>query len=250
MMKQTKTIMFENHYSLNNMEHMFVNYKHQERNLLREQYCFFNQVGLENVMKRIHSNQTYEEMIEDASMKFLDNKIYYLPKNMELNQEFFEYELNQVITPLLRLLDSFGDMVFVDTSNQENLSTKVILNDADLVVVNLCQSDVILNQFFEEFNSMLSKCIFLIGNYQSESIFNLTNIRRKYRIPRNSIAAIPNNTQFHDAMLSGNIIEFVTRNFCCTSKDENYEFMEEAKEAAHMVLDMLERNKEEGGLVL
>jgi len=250
MMSQTRTVLFENHYSLNNLEQMFVNYRHHERNLLREEFCYFNQVGLESLMKRVHSIQTYENMIGDISMKFLGDKIYYLPKNMELNQEFFDYELNQVISPLLHLLNHIGDLVFIDTSNEDNLSTKVILNEADLVVVNLCQSKVIIEQFFQDFASIVSKSVFLLGNYQSQSIFNLSNIRRKFHIPQESIAVIPNNMEFHDALLSGNVIEFVTRNFTCGTKDENYEFMEEAKQAASMILGCYNKRREEPGIVI
>lgn len=239
MLKQTKSILFENHFNLNGLEQAFVQQRRTSQYLLREELSYYDQTGLEGLMRRVHSNHTYEEVMEDVSLKFLDNLIYYLPKKCNMNQEYFEFELNQVIKPLMTFLSNIFEFVFVDTAYNNTLSTKSILEGADLVVVNLCQNKILLDHFFSNYESLVEKSYFLIGCYQKEARYNLKNIRRRYQIPKNQIGVIPYNLEFGEAVNSGTIIQYLLRNFSCDRDDENYFFISQVKEAAQMMLDCL-----------
>ncbi|MBR3772748.1 MAG: hypothetical protein IKL07_10825 [Clostridium sp.] len=235
-----KSILFENHYSLNGLDQALVNRKKSPVALLREEFSFYDPIGIDALLRRIHSNHTYEQLMEDISMKFLDDKLYYLPKNVNLNQEYFEYELNQVIKPLMEYLDKRFDLVFIDTAANDVLSTKTILEEADLVVANLCQNKAVLEHFFTNYASIIDKSVILIGNYQEQSRFHLRNIRRRYQITKEQVGMIPFNMEFADAASSGRLVEFLVRNFSCQKQDENYSFIYQAKRAANMILAQLE----------
>lgn len=235
-----KSVMFENHYSLSGLEQLMVNQRKNPVALLREEFSFYDPVGLDGLIRRIHSNHTYENLIEDVAIKYLDNQLYYLPKNPDINQEYFEYELNQVIKPLMNYLDKLFDLVFIDTAVNQTLSTKTILEQADLVVVNLCQNKAVLEHFFTNYASIMDKSIILIGSYQEESKFHLKNIRRKYQITKEQVGVIPFNMEFADAANNGVVAEFLTRNFSCQKQDENYSFILEAKRVASMILSRIE----------
>lgn len=245
MIQKKKTILFENHGTIHNLEHILTNTRGSVHNFLREQFAYYDQTGLESLIKRVHSNHTYEDIMEDISMKFLQNLVYYLPRNLDLNQEYFEYELNQVIHPLLGFLEDAADYVFVDTASSQNLSTKTILDEADLVVVNLCQSKQVMDNFFHEYHGIMDKSVYLIGNYQPQSLCNLKNIQKCYKIEKEMTGVIPYNIEFHDALSSGSMIEFLTRNLACKQEDENYYFIQEVIKASKMIWETAGRLREE-----
>ena len=58
---------------------------------------------------------------------------------------------------------------------------------------------------------------------------------RKYQIPKDKIAVIPYNVQFKDAVMSGDLIAFLNKNYECGRKSENYYFMKEVKKATAMI---------------
>lgn len=240
MLNQTKSVLFENHYNLNGLEQAFINQRREHQLLLREELSYYDQTGLEGLIRRVHSNYTYEKVMEDIALKFFNDYIYYLPKNHNMNQQYIEFELNQVIKPLFGFLDQMFDMVFVDTAFHQTLSTKSILDEVQLVVVNLCQNKHVLDHFFSNYSSLIEKSIFLIGNYQEQSRLNLKNIRRKYQLPKEQIGIIPFNLEFADAVNNGGVVEYLTRNLICGRQDDNYYFISQAKHAAELIMGRLE----------
>ncbi|SES71462.1 hypothetical protein [[Clostridium] polysaccharolyticum] len=243
MLERKKSVLFENHCSLHGLEQILIGGREKNANILRESFSFYDQRGLDGLIRRVHSNYTYKEIMEDVSIKFLDDLIYYLPKSADMNQEYFEYELNQVIKPLLVLLNQTFDLVFVDTAPNHSLSSKLILEEAELVVVNLCQNKAVLDHFFSNYHFLMEKTIFLVGNYQEQSKFNLANLCRRYQIPKEAIEAIPYNVEFGDAVSSGNAVEFLMRNMNCKRQDENYLFMNQATKTAQLVLEHLKKEE-------
>lgn len=243
MLEQKKSILFENHYNLNGLEQAFIQGRGHYQSIMKEEFSFYDQRGLDGLIRRVHSNYTYDEIMEDVSLKFLDGQLYYLPKNHDMNHEYFEFELNQVVKPLFYLLNRTFDFVFVDTASNNSLSTKMILEEADLVVVNLCQNKVLLDHFFSNYQSLLSKSVFLIGNYQEKSRYNLKTIHRRYQIPNEILGAVPFHFLFGEAMNRGSAITYFMQHLECQKQDENYFFMSHAKRSARMILERLEQKE-------
>lgn len=244
MLERKRTIMFENHYNLNDLEQAFIQGRDKRSNLLKEELSYYDPRGMEGLIRRVHSNYTYKDIMEDVSLKFLDNLLYYLPKSSQVNHEYFEFELNQVIKQLLALLNHSFDLVFIDTAPSHMLSTKLILEASDLVVVNLCQNKTVLDHFFSNYQSLIEKSVFLVGNYQEQSQYNLSSIRRRYQISKEKLGAVPFNFEFSDAISSGTAVEYVMRNLSCKRQDENYFFMSEVKKSAAIILKYLGEGKE------
>lgn len=248
MLEHKRTIMFENHYNLNDLEQAFIQEREKRNHVLKEELAYYDPKGMEGLIRRVHSNYTYKEIMEDVSLKFMDNLLYYLPKSDLVNHEYFEFELNQVIKQLIAFLNHSFDCVFIDTASNQMLSTKLILEDSDLVVVNLCQNKSVLDHFFFHYHSLMDKAVFLVGNYREQSKYNLCNIRRRYKIPREKIGVVPFNFEFSDAVSGGTAIEFLMRNLSCKRQDDNYFFINEVKKSAAMIMKCLKEG--EGSVVL
>lgn len=236
--QKRKNLLLENHFNINNLETVLN--RSMARNKLNE-YNFYNQKGIEHLIRKLHSGysvetaSSLEHAVSNSVMTFMEDRMNYLPQNYLMNQEVFDYEFNQVVNPMFQLLEKFCDTVYVDTSVGNTLSSKIILEEVDFIVVNLSQNPYILEDFFEHYQSLVKKSLYLIGNYTPESKYTKAYIMRKYQIPRDKIAVIPYNVQFKDAVTSGNLIAFLNKNFDCGRKSENFYFMKEVKKATAMI---------------
>lgn len=237
-----KVLMLENHFHINNLENALIN---RANNMVREEELYYyNHIGMDSLIKKLHSSMETKDMIRVSAIEFLNQSIYYIPQSHLNNREIFEYQLNEVIHLLLDRIRQEADLAFIDTAGNSNLTSKVILSRADTVVVNLNQDPNIIRHFFENYNSLISKAVFLIGNYNRNSNYNLTKIRRKYHINKEKIAVIPYNIEFKDAMSSGNLIPFLSRNHDCKRDDENYYFITELKKAVNIICPVMPDTKD------
>lgn len=226
-------VLLENHCNMISLGDAFT--KRTAHSMVREEQYYLNQVGLDSLMKKLQSRLFSNDMIKNSALSFLNQQMYYIPQSHVTNKEFFEYEFSQIVELLLEALEDFCHRVYIDTAISEHLSSKTILDKADLVVVNLSQDQAVLEDFFRSYGALNEKAFYLIGNYQQESRYNLKNIIREFRIPKNKIAAVPYNVDFHDALSEGAVVRFITRNYDCDEEDENYYFITQVKAAFGML---------------
>lgn len=230
---QVRLILFQNHFNLNSIENGFLENSYDE--FVMETPFFYQHQGIDQVMKRLDSNIGMQEVISDAAMEAVAEKLFYIPQSNTGNKEVFEYELNRILDILLKELNQFAQMVLIDTAIADNLTTKTILETADLIVMNLCQDPFVLADCFKRFGIVRNKCFYLLGNYDRYSRYTVKYVMRRFDIPKDRIAVIPYNTAFRDAMSMGKMVPFLSRNATCQKQDENYYFIKELKRASQMI---------------
>lgn len=239
-----RNILIENHINMNSLENAFSGWK--KHLFVKETNLYYQYTGLDYLIKQLHSDIQSEIIVQDVLKEILSETLYYIPQTFVHNKEVFEYELNSIITALLNLLQKSADNIWIDTAEYNNLSTKIILDQSDLVIVNLCQDPYCITDFFQNYISLCKKAIFFIGNYNGKSKYNLKNILRQYQIPKNKIGVIPYHIELRDALLSGNLLSFLSRNYECKRKDSNYKLIRELKKTTAIVKENIELlNKEE-----
>ncbi len=243
-----KSILIENHYQKNKLGNILM---YQRANYLdREENYQFRHIGIDYIMNHFSTakynskvsdhlhkmNRDSVQVIKEASLEILDNSLYYIPVSYQINQETFDYNLYGNIKDILDAMEGFADVTYIDTSNQNNLSSKIILEEVDLVVVNLIQNSSMIQYFFDNYSSILNKCVFLISNYNKNSRLNLDQISKAHSIGKPNIAAIPYNIEYQEAVSRGTVVEFLSRNYTCKRKSPNYDFIREVKKAAAMIM--------------
>lgn len=239
-MSGRRLVLLENHLSFHNLENIL---KAPAKNdYFREEY-HYSQIGLGPLIRQMHSGYTYEKKLSSYGLTFLEEALLYLPQSASMNQELFDYEFNQVMKPMLRRLEDEMGVVCIDTVWGKLLNSKKILEEADLIVVSLNQDPAVLDDFFQNYESLVGKCVFLFGRYEKDSIYNLKTIIRKYPINKNKIGVIPYNVFFADAMREGRLVSFLSTNGQCGKKDEMYDFMEYTREATEMVWSYVDLKK-------
>lgn len=229
-----KMVLLENHQSYHCVENALVPTGRMAE-MIKEPAHLYGLSGMEYLLKKLHCGLIDDHTLEGVSRKLLGEQLRYIPHSQISGKDLFEYELYQSIEELLGWMDKQEEIYLIDTEYGGNLSSKYILEHADLIVVNLCQSGAVLNQFFEQYHSMMDKSVFLLGNYHPNSRYSQKNILRKYQIDKNRLAVIPYNMEYHDALEDGTVLHFLERNMHCSKRNDNYGFMRDIKKAVDMI---------------
>lgn len=228
---QRKVMAFENHMPKHvGLEQALIP-KREPRLIVREEPFYYDYRGMEQLLKILRAG--YEpESIDQISISLLNDCLRYLPLSEQMCSSVYEYELNIVIEQLLQELDRRNDLVLVDTQAAENLTTKVILEQADLVVVNLLQEPGQIEEFWEQYAGLKEKAVFLLGRYREENVYNRTNVSRMYGIPRERIWVMPEYPLLSFLYEQGKIPDFLQKNLWASVGEKNYALIRELRYAA------------------
>ena len=241
-----KIILLENHYSVHGIGDILLMPEKME--VLREQGEYYSHYGIEYVLKRLYSGEQGDKLVHHATIPLLFSGMYYLPQGRIVNKEVFNYEFNLVQEKLFSALSGISDYIYIDTETNQNLSSNVILSEAELVVVNLDQDPVHLREYFTRYSSIQQKAVYLIGNYKTEALWDVSRICREFHIPKDKIGIIPYNMELQDSMLQGHLLQFLNRNYYKPSDLDNEYFIRFVKRAGKMIRkNILKKRKEKRG---
>jgi hypothetical protein len=197
---------------------------------------YYDGGGIEGLMRKVYRGEYQDGMLSTYLKEIISEHLYYVPQSRVIHSEIFDYEFDRSIQPLLRMTDEFADICFIDTANHNNLSTKTILEEADLIVVNLCQKQSILEDFFLNYSSLISKAVFIISNYEFNTKLNMKRISSMYEIPEEKLVIIPFNGFYQNAITNGSVVEFISGNYSCLKGNPNFIFIQSVKKAAHIII--------------
>lgn len=228
---QERTIVLENHQNILNLGNAL--FRRQSKQEIRENRGYQVEHGLSRLLRAMERGERLsEEAVFRYAENFLGQRLFYLPAGNGRNQEMFEYRMERDCIRTIRLLEQYGDQVLVDTAAAPLASSRKILRQADLVVINLNQNRQMLDHIFRNYSDLRKKAFYLIGNYDAESELTRGEIIKTYNIHGSRLGVIPHNVQFSDAVSDGQLIPFLLRNYQCGEDNRNYEFMTSAREAA------------------
>ncbi len=228
-----RTILFENHQNIVNLGSTL--FTQNSEHIVRQETRYTVESGLGKILTLIQKEEDLsEERFFSMTKDYLGKRLFYIPTGDLENADFLEYQLDVSGVRAMRYLERYSDMVFVDTSASPLSSSRKILQQADMVVVNLSQNESMMSHFFRNYSSIQEKAFYLIGNYDGKSQWTRSRIMNRYGIPGSRIGTVPHNVMFSDAISSGRLIPFLLKNYDCDSKDQNYDFMAAAREAVEL----------------
>ncbi|CRZ33725.1 hypothetical protein DFR55_12217 [Herbinix hemicellulosilytica] len=203
---------------------------------------FYEGKGIEGLLRRIYRGDKDPSLLKYYRRAVIPKHLYYIPQNGVINSNLFDYELYHNFHDLNRIIQCNTDLCFINVNQQNHLSSKIILQLADLVVINLYQDSDYLRNFFSNYSSLISKAVFIVGNYSMKSPLSCKRIAKLYEIPLEDIAPIPYNENFHIACKQGSAIEFINSNYFCDKESPNYLFIHGIRKAAYIILQKAEKN--------
>ena len=239
-------ITMENKLCSNNLGNAF--FGRSPVNLMNEVGTnYYDGGGMEGLMRKIYRGDYNSGMLNSYLKEIISKHLYYIPQSRVIHSEIFDYEFDHCIHPLLEMIEEAGDICFIDTASHENLSTKTILEESDLIVVNLCQKQSILEDFFLNYSSLISKSVFIISNYDFHEKISCRSIAFNYEVPLENMIAIPMNVMYQNEFTTGNVIPFIYMNYHCLKENTNYFFIQSIKKAAYVIIKKaveITKNKE------
>ncbi|NLK75112.1 MAG: hypothetical protein GX288_07485 [Clostridiales bacterium] len=230
-------LLTQTHFNYSNLERPLVG-----SNLrISETSDYFMDMGLDALIRYFKAAKLNNDIIENCCISLPKTSLRLLPGTCKTNRESFEYEMNNIIVNLFRVMERSGNIIFTDVSSGDNPISLKIINASDLLVINLNQNISLLDNFFNKYNNVpANKVFYLIGNYDKNSKYNINNIRRRYRkyINIHNSGVVPYNTKYLDALCDGNIIEFFLDNLKCTKKDLNWYFINHIKVTSKKIMEI------------
>ncbi|MBP3703298.1 MAG: hypothetical protein J6I65_05865 [Lachnospiraceae bacterium] len=241
LMSGKKAVLFENHFDVNNLGDV-LGIEYREKEIL----CEASGYGVSGMGNQggesSHLREMFEEIVQECpayaglsfekSVSYVNRHLYYLCGAKSYQEETREFFLQDNLKLLLSVMNEYMDIVYVDTASSHHKSSRIILQEADRVVVSLSQNPKLLDYFFRNFSDIRKKAFYIIGNYNAASEFDKEYIRREYNIPDGQLGVIPHSVAFADAMAKGRLLSFLQENLNCETDNPNFGFIKEAKESA------------------
>ncbi len=242
--REEKTILLENHHHITNLGNAFIS--HYSKQWVREKKTYQTETGLAKLFylldrEDIPEREKFYHLMED----FLGEKLFYLSAEGISNRDLFEYQFERDYQKIIRYLEQMSDYVMIDTASASLPSSRRILQQADLIVVNLCQNRQMLEHFFENYSEIRKKAFYILGNSDSQSEWCKQMVMKRFRIPYENVGVIPHNVQFADAMSDGKVISFLQGIQNCVPQNINHDFYVQTKETALLLKKRLDQLRDQ-----
>lgn len=199
----------------------------------REQIREYN-IGVDRLIQGIRSGMNAKQLLTSSCITLSKQCIDFLPGTHTKYREIYEQQMKTSFKDIIELSEACYEMVYIDASAGMNEFVEMIFKEADVIIVNLCQNRRVLEDFFTRYDIDYDKMLFVIGNYDSYSEYNLKNLCRRIKPLRKELTyVVPYNIQFRDAMSRASLTEFFLQNIECERHDSNYEFIQELTGLTH-----------------
>ena len=228
-----KITIFENHYNPNGIPNILFP-KCLAKRTAEENYSYLGGGKMEPPFLRGRKKMFFR-FGDYTAVEVIKNGLYYVPVLSE-NPDLFDYEFNCSMVPMLEKFQAEDKIAFIDTGRKNNISSNVILDSADLVVVTLRHNLQNIKNCFNNYSSFIPKAFFIIGNYDRKSCVNLRRILSEFHFKREQIGVIPHLDEFEWAANSGRIIEFLASRFDQSLGGEEGYFIQELKRTTFLMM--------------
>ena len=233
-----KGLITQTHFGFNNLEAPLL-----EANADNKQYKkFFRDIGIDALARNFKMERLSREWLDYCCADIINTNMTLLPGTTQTVRESFDYEMDLIMLPLIKVIETYVGNIFIDVCSGRNPLSMKLMEEADIVVINLSQNKNIIDLFFENYKDLIPKKVFyLIGNYDYRSKYNLSNIRRRYPgyINSKNSGVIPYNTGYRDSQIDGKIVDFIRTNLLCNKTDPNYYFIQKAIRSTEKILRLV-----------
>jgi len=225
-------IITQTHFNMNNLESYLIGAKENSRDI-------FMNIGIDGLASVIKFRAIDRTTIDNYSIQLLNNKLTLLPGTSAENRKVFLDDMGKTASVLLQEMNRYYDMVFVDVNSGGDEVSGMVLEMADIIVVNLSQNKNVLDQYTASWKIPNKKHLYLFGGYDKDSVYNLHNMIRLYHfLSDKNTGIIPYNTEFMDAQSEGNVIKFMMKNMDAKKNSTNGYFCSCIQEASDKLIKL------------
>lgn len=172
----------------------------------------------------------------DTNMELVEEHLWFRYDDLALSESMHEREF----MTLLGKADKSDRMCFVDTEGHDNLSSKLILDAADLVIVMLPGNLSMAEMFFEEYRSLMNKSILVFNMCRLEDQLARKRLCEKYRIPMGRVVTMPYVENIKKMVSVGRFRRFLIENAASCRQGQGYQYLA----AVGRLLNVIEKEQE------
>ena len=231
-----KISIFENHYDDNGIRKMLFTESVSQVVAENERYDLKAGDYGRLIGKKNHKNVYDLGGVHAVEVK--QDRLFYVPQH-PVRRDIFEEAFVFSYLPQINRYSSKTELAFTDVKHGSCMSSNILLDSADCVVVNLEQNLSDIQYFFQNYSSIKRKSFFIIGNYKEKNTVNLRHIISEFDIPVDCIGVIPYNQNFAYACEYGQGLEYVTRCFHGNRTEEEAMFAAELKKTTYKLLQQV-----------
>lgn len=209
--------------------------REREAKVAEEAGYFYHQ-GMDLVLQEASLGSLDCEVLARARKELLPGKVGVIPAARGSCEERVWRVLEKYGSGFLDYLEETADLVFLDCGKGDHSFMEEIKKRAGVLVVNLTQSQRILNQFFLKRQDYLEKTVYLTGHYEELYPCNRSYILKRYRIIPEHLMEISYHPGFRDGMEQGKCLNFFRKNMPAPAYEKNRRFMYEVQRAADRIL--------------
>ncbi len=201
----------------------------------------FENIGLDSLLRSTKIPDLSESTIDDSVISLFNNRLHMLPGTTKEYRDQFESEMLERIPAIVNSVNKYYNLVFMDLVPGYGIQSQILLENADLIVVNLTQDVNSIDNYFAKYHFPKEKVVYIIGRYNKNSRYNINNLERSYHSIRHKTAVIPYNVEFMDSVLDGKLIPYIIKNHAGGRGEDNLYFIKKLKQAVGLIWDCLMR---------
>lgn len=128
------------------------------------------------------------------------------------------------------------DAVFVNLADREDEDARKIIWEADLLIVNLKQSEAAFDTFFMKYANLSEHIFFLIGSYFAKGSCDRDYLCSKYRIAEENLGVIPFHSQLPYICEKGKVDTYIRHGRKSGMDGTASGFMRELEQTAEKII--------------
>lgn len=201
-----------------------------------EEAEYFYHQGMDLLLQEASIGGLGLEVLKRAVKELLPGKLYLLSAAKGSCEERVWQVLKEHGLEFLDCMEEMADLVFLDCGKGKHSFMREIKKRAGVLVVNLTQSQRILNQFFQMRQDYLEKTVYLTGRYEDLYPCNRSFILRNYRMQPENLMELSYHPGWREGLERGRCLKFFKKNMPVPAYEKNRQFLYEVQVATDRIL--------------
>lgn len=229
-----RTLITQTQFSRSNLESAFFKSKENHMRNLNAM-----NTGLDALERLVKTKKLQPDNISNHAIPLEPGRLDLLIGTNKTDESHYE-GLEPFIQTIFQEANRYYQAVLVDAhSGARNALTNKIIETSEMVVVNLSQDSASIERFLSQedmpCNLKDKPHIILIGQYDPDSKYSLSNIKRTFDIDC-PIYTLPYCTDFRDAFNDKDVLGWFRRSRNVNRKHENHYFFQEVRKFVNALL--------------
>lgn len=206
----------------------------------------FENTGIDALLRNTRGKTATEEEVINSSFSFIERRLNVFTPTRMITEALYVENLMGSLENMMHSLNDVFMLNYVDVPAGDSVYAKMVLPLADVIVVCLPQMDWAMKRYFEQYQIVGPKIVYVFGSYDSRQSLNSFNATLKYQKELGGlyVEGVPYCPGYANACNLGKAIGFYLSNCKCEKQDANHPFIAGVRKTTGSVLKACGLRKE------